>query len=522
MTAITAATLPLTASIAPITSVPTATNAEPQVAIDMAPSPDAIVSLGKANTTGVVQMYTSRGAISDGPAALAWENTAQNKVTTTMAGNLYSQATSDRFRGLGAALLNQVSTTGQSFSQSVIQPNTGGTLSASALTAVQTNLRTHSDNSINLTIKTASGATVTLSLASNGDGLSAQVDVSGGKLSDAELAAVGKLADGFQSAIDGLSAKPPKLNLDGLAQFDKGVLSSVDLTAQFKDADIQSLSFQADAKQRSVSVSSLQGDLNLSVDTSNSAILGTAAQQAKAMQAYLKQFAAAQDRGKGDDQLMGMFQDAFTTLNSNLDSTAASNSPVLSKADHALLSGLADFTASVKQHTQSINPMRTNEVDTFAYQVSQSTSATGSQANRIISQQQQAKLTASYHESLSPGVKLALDTYKASQNYTYYKIDDSLSTSSRIAYKKDELVDATLSHSSRQSSTALKYVLGELQSTITTPKQNSGTSNVMGILEAAMKQDKQAGFGNKGDGPAYQRAVDSIHEQVLAGMTWDR
>jgi hypothetical protein len=520
MTAITAATLPLTASVTPITSVPAAATVEPQVAIDLPFPPAAIVSLGKADTTGIVQMYTARGALTDGPPTLAWENTTQNKVTTTMAGNLFSQATADRFRGLGAALLNQVSTTGQSFSQSVIQPNTGGTLSASALTAVQTNLRTHADNSINLTIKTASGATVTLSLASNGDGLSAQVDVSGGKLSDAELAAVGKLADGFQSAIDGLSAKPPTLKLDGLAQFDKSVLSSVDLTAQFKDADIQSLSFQADAKQRSVNVSSLQGDLNLNVDTSNSAILGTAAQQAKAMQAYLKQFAAAQARGQGDEQLMGMFKDAFTTLNSNLDSTATSSSPVLSKADHALLSGLADFSASVTQHSQTSNPMRISEVDAFAYQISQSTSATGSQANRVIAQKQDAKLTASYHESLAPGIKLALSTDKSTQNYTYYKIDDSLSSSSRIAYKKDELVDATLSHSSQQSSTALKYVLGQLQSSITTPKQNSGTSNVMSLLEAAWKQDQQAGFGNNGGGPAYQRAVDGIHAQVLAGMGW--
>lgn len=522
MTAITAATLPLTASVTPITSVPAVTAVSPQVAIDTPFPPDAVVSLGKADTTGVVQMYSARGTLSDAAPGLAWENTTQNKVTTTMAGNLFSQATGDRFRGLGAALLTQVSTTGLSYSQSVIQPNSSSVLSASALTAVQTNLRTHADNSINLTIKTASGATVTLSLASNGDGLSAQVDVSGGKLTDAELAAVGKLADGFQSAIDGLSAKPPKLNLDGLSQFDKSVLSSVDLTAQFKDGDIQSLSFQADAKQRSVSVSSLQGDLKLSVDTSNSAILGTAAQQAKAMQAYLKQFDAAQSRGKGDEQLLGMFKDAFTALNSNLDSTAASSSPVLSKADHALLSGLADFTAAVTQTTQTSNPMRTNEVDAFDYKVSQATSATGSQANRVISQQQQANLTASYHESLNPGIKLALGTDKATQNYTYYKIDDSLSSSSKIAYKKNELIDATLSHSSKQSSTALKYVLGNLESTITTPKQNSGTSNVMDILKAALEQDKQAGFGNTGDGPAYQRAVDSIHQQVLAGMGWDQ
>lgn len=519
MTAITAS-LPLSTSltaITPITSVPAATTliSTPTTTTD---SPATVVSLGNAVTTAV-DLYSSRGTVADASPALMWENTTQNKVTSTIANNLNSQDASARFKGLGAALLTQFANSGSDFSQSVLQPTGNVTPSASALSALQSNLHANAENAVSLTIKTASGATVTLSLSSSESGLGAQVNVAGGKLNDSELAAVSKLADGFQSAIDGLGAKPPKLNLDGLTQFDKSVLTSVDFTAELTGSDIQTLSFSADANKRSVSVTGLVGDLNLSVDTRNTAILGNTAQQAKALQTYLAKFDSARARGHGDEELMNMFKDAFTTFNTNVGSaTATTSGAVLSDTDHAMLTGLADFSASISQHAQSVNPMRTNEVDTFAYTVSQSTQAKGAQANRSIDQQQQSQLSASYHQALYPGTGLNLTMDKDSQNYTYFKIADSASSSSSIAYSKNAIISAALSQSSTQSKTALTYVLGQLQSTVTTPKQVAQSSSVKDLLEAALKQDKAAGFGSSGNGPAYKAAIDGIHERVLGAL----
>lgn len=519
MTAITAS-LPLSTSltaITPIASVPAATTliSTPTTTTD---SPAAVVSLGNAVTTAV-DLYSSRGTVADAPPALMWENTTQNKVTSTIANNLNSQDASARFKGLGAALLTQFANSGSGFSQSVLQPTGNATPSASALSALQSSLHNNAENAVSLTIKTASGATVTLSLSSSETGLGAQVNVTGGKLNDSELAAVSKLADGFQSAIDGLGAKPPKLNLDGLTQFDKSVLTSVDFTAELTGSDIQTLSFSADANKRSVSVTGLVGDLNLSVDTRNTAILGNTAQQAKALQTYLAKFDSARARGHGDEELMNMFKDAFTTFNTNVGSaTATTSGAVLSDTDHAMLTGLADFSASISQHAQSVNPMRTNEVDTFAYTVSQSTQAKGAQANRSIDQQQQSQLSASYHQALYPGTGLNLTMDKDSQNYTYFKIADSASSSSSIAYSKNAIISAALSQSSTQSKTALTYVLGQLQSTVTTPKQVAQSSSVKDLLEAALKQDKAAGFGSSGNGPAYKAAIDGIHERVLGAL----
>jgi hypothetical protein len=521
MTAITSASLPLSTSltaVTPITSVPDATTQISSAPSATTDSPAAVVSLGNVVMTAV-DVYSSRGTLADVPPALMWENTTQNKVTTTIAANLYSQDASARFKGLGAALLTQFANSGSGFSQSVLQPTNNSTPSASTLSALQSNLHTNADNAVSLTIKTVSGATVTLSLSSSDAGLGAQVSVTGGKLNDSELAAVSKLADGFQSAIDGLGAKPPKLNLDGLTQFDKSALTSVDFTAKLAGGDIQTLSFSADANKRSVSVTGLLGDLNLSVDTRNTAILGNAAQQAKALQAYLAKFDSARARGQGDEDLMNMFKDAFTSFNTNVGSaTATSAGAVLSDTDHAMLTGLADFSASVSQHVQSVNPMRTNEVDSFSYTASQSTQAKGAQSNRSIDQQQQSQLSASYHQTLYPGTHLNLTMDKDSQNYTYFKIADSATSSSSIAYSKNAIVSATLSQSSTQSKTALTYVLGQLQSSVTTPKQVAESSSVKDLLEAALKQDKAAGFGSSGNGPAYQAAIDGIHQRVLGAL----
>lgn len=155
-------------------------------------------------------------------------------------------------------------------------------------------------------IKTASGKTVTFSLSSQSDGLGVQATVDGGEFTADELKAVGQLGGAFQAAVDGLTAMPPRLDLSNLTQFDSNVLASVDLNAKLKTSagQDQTLAFHADSQSRSTRMSGPDGELDLSVDLKNAAILGSARQQAKALKSYLAQFDRVQERGNAKAQAL--------------------------------------------------------------------------------------------------------------------------------------------------------------------------------------------------------------------------
>jgi len=89
------------------------------------------------------------------------------------------------------------------------------------------------------------------------------------------------MAEGFESAIQGLTAVPPQLKLEALAQFDTDVFSSVDLTTRLKldDDSTQSLELHADANPRQVRMSGAAGDFDVSVELKNAAILGDSHQK---------------------------------------------------------------------------------------------------------------------------------------------------------------------------------------------------------------------------------------------------
>ena len=142
----------------------------------------------------------------------------------------------------------------------------------------------------------------------------------------------------------------------------------------------------------------------------------------------------------------------------------------LSAQDRSALTGLADFSASVTQTADAVNPMRPAELDSFAYQAGQSTSITGrNSAERAISQQQHSSLKASYHTPAVPGMPLRLDTTPESQNYNFHEIDDTASSAIEIGYREGRMVRASLSQSSSQSARVLQYVLGKVVSDTLTP-----------------------------------------------------
>lgn len=454
------------------------------------PAQSTTVNIGKADVSSPVYTITKP--------ALVWEKASGDLLSSKLASNFSTSGNAARFAGLGAAALERFTTDASSYSQSVTSQTADSATSLSALSR-QSQLHTNADNQFTLSIKTASGALVDITLGSDADGLGIQVHVSKGTLSDADRKALANLADGFQKAIDGLTGIPPKLDLSGLIKFDTSVLSSVDLSARLGKTDTQTLDFHADASTRSVKSTGIAGTVDISVDMSKRALLGTDSQQKQALNQYLKQFSSAGIRGNADESLMAMFKDAFTALNSNYGETATTYSrtgsePIhfsLTKTDKNMMSGLADFTASVTQtSTDKTNPMRPDEVDSFSYQVSQASTITGtSSLNRNITQKQQSHLVASYHQSLTPGLQLHLTSDKDSQNYLYYQIDDKAESTTSVQYHKGALVSASVDQSASTSTRIQKYVKGWLESDITTPVETAKTTDLLGKLQSAWEND---------------------------------
>jgi hypothetical protein len=433
-----------------------------------------------------------------------------------MATNFASQSLSGRFDGLGGALLDFFKTGGSNFSQSVmLAPPTAASDQSGEVAAASAQGNADLDAGDQLTIKTKSGVEVDISVESEDNELAVKIK-SSGTLSDNERGAIEKLSKSFQQAIDGLDANPPQLDLSGLMQFDPSVLSSVDLHSDtsLNTPDTQSLDFHADSQARTVNLTGPAGTVNVNVDMTDAASWGTQQQRTDAISSYLKQFDEAATRGKGNTALMSMFKDAFTQMNSayGVPPPQPSVTP-LAESDHAMLTGLADFNASITQSPVASNPMNLNELDTFSYQVSQDTSISGdSSLERSISQQQQSHLTASYHMSLVPGVPLKLTTMRDSQNYDYDQIDDVANSTTAIAYHKGALALASLTQSANQSTHLSKYEMGNLKVNTTTPFNASQTHDILATLKPFLQNHKPM---TQSEHYQWEDALSNIHNSVF-------
>ena len=494
---------------APSRASATASNRTEAPASSSPATSSSIVALSPDSANG------GAGAARLQPAPLVWESGTRDKVSEAMTKSFSSHAFGGRFGGLGAAMLGQAKLGNYNFSQAMRQPAPSTTPNVYAASAIAPgDLHGNGEDRVSLSITTVSGVEVKLSLDSQGDGLAVRMTASG-DLSDAETRALGELAKGFQDAIDGLGQSTPKIKLEGLMQYDQKALASVKLHAEVKvrgePESIQTLDFQADGAQRQVSFSGVAGSLDLKVDASQLNTLGSKERQAKALGSYMKQFDQAASRGHGDAGLVAMLKDSFTALHSNASAPQAANTVPetgkwrLAAEDTAILSGLADFTVSVSQTVNFSNPMRGSEKDSFNYEVSQKTAQAGaSQDERSVRQQQQSKLSASYHKSLVAGVPLRLTTDTESQNYTYHQIEDSASSDAQVAYKDGKLVRASLQQEASQSTHIQKYFLGKLESDKTTPGSYSVLRDLLPVLgpyqtgekdmspEARVEQRKQA------------------------------
>jgi len=469
------------------------------------PPASTVVTLGGSDAFPL-RTYTAVQAISP------VDDVPSDEVFARMlGGNAAAQSVAEQFRGVGAALLERF---GAGFDSD--------TPAASGVAGVGDAGLPSSDNAFALEIRTVGGAVVRIVLGrgADGRGLSAQVQVAEGQVSDAERAAIAKLATAFQTAIDGLTGDEPQLNLDGLVQYDTNALASVDLKASvvLRPGQVQTLMFHADAMRRSVDAAGPAGNVSVEVDLSNPALLGNARRQQQALDTYLAQFADAAQRGKGDSGLMQQFEAVFGALHRPVDTDArplgqGARAAVANKVTASMLTGLADFRASVEENPLGINPMRPGERETFSYTVSQQTEVGGSSAaNLTVRQQQQSHLSASYNEPLSPELSLMLTTDPLTQNYYHYQIDDHSSSTTDVAYEDGELARATLTQLADQSTRRMKYVGGELVQDITTPRHEARKWNLLGMLKEAQRRDDHE---LRPDGSRVRQALSDISDLVL-------
>jgi hypothetical protein len=241
-------------------------------------------------------VYTPEGLLAGTQPIITWAQSNTDAVSKVMAGDYMSGTMSGQFYDLGSALLDRFQTTGSNFTQSV----TAAPASGAAATGLGAE---GAQGDIKLTVQTASGVKVDIELDSDDGTLAVSVN-SSGALSDSERSALAKLADGFQQAINGLSGSPPSLNLSGLTQYDTSVLSSVNLQFNVTGDGSNNISanIALNSSTRSVKVTDSDGTINLSVDTGDSAILGSGAQQNQAIASYLAQFDHANTEGIHADE----------------------------------------------------------------------------------------------------------------------------------------------------------------------------------------------------------------------------
>lgn len=428
--------------------------------------------------------------------SVAWSSSATDTVSALMQKNMQRNASawwnaSSLLDGLGAQLLDRFSTTADDFSQSAVSylqdssksADVARTMSAQASVAAKV-----APNRIGLTITTVSGKAVNIAIAFGGDGkaisnsLSVDVQVDGELTAD-EQKAIAQLSAGFQAALDGLSEVPPTVDLSGLTAYDASVLAGVDLSVSespHAGSELKSLEFHADSTRRSFSLETVSGKMALSVDLSQPEILGSAAQQREALSDYLAQFDAANRRGHGDAKLIAQFKAAFAQLNSNYPPADELSVPLLSSKDRSVLSGLADFTASMGgDFTDAAEGRVTTEEGHIEYRASQSTTISGRDkySGLAVTQTQHASLKSDYVKSRNGA---ELDT--SSGNYDRYSIRDESSTTTSFAYAKDKLKSASVERLVDQLETYAKLVEHKVVEERQTPRHEATRQDISARL----------------------------------------
>ncbi|WP_152528817.1 hypothetical protein [Rhodoferax saidenbachensis] len=431
-----------------------------------------------------------------------WEQTPNDAVSEVLARNTSSHNIAQRVSGVGSALLEQLSSGAPHYRQTVANttaPSSRSQIQTQAAKALN-ELQSQPSASLELRIKTQSGATVTLRIVDQQDartgatGISAEIQVDG-TLSAAEQKAVQALAGGFERAVQSLVGDETQVGLAKLTQFDSTLITRLDLQAKVYGRDdygvrYQKLgvSFRADTSTREIKIARPDGEVAMSIDLRQPAFWGSAAQKAKAVDKYLARMDQAATRGRADRDLVQMFKSTFASLTASYgaqeSNSLATREGALSEDDASWLTGLADFKAQLTATPRISNPRKRQEVDRFQYTVDQTTRATGSAATaRTVDQAQNARLSAAYHQSLFSSAAPKLDSTTASQNYYYKQVEDSTTTQVRLQYDKHALVAASLTQLVEQSLRAQKFEHNKLLEDNTVSSQKPSVTDLLPLLK---------------------------------------
>lgn len=183
-------------------------------------------------------------------------------------------------------------------------------------------------------------------------------------------------------------------------------------------------------------------------------------------------------------------------------------------SDKGLLTGLADFKASIKQAVDSSNPMRPSEVDSFSYNVSKKNQVNGrSSADRSVTQNQQSVLSASFHRGLDGGKPPVFDGSRESQNYLYVHVQDRASSTASFAYKDSQLPRASVTQSASQNTHTQKYVMANLVEDTVVPKEGSSKRDYLALLEHAGRESKKS--KDALEQSTLKDALAKMHDSVL-------
>jgi hypothetical protein len=194
--------------------------------------------------------------------------------------------------------------------------------------------------------------------------------------------------------------------------------------------------------------------------------------------------------------MLTLFKDAFSGLHKSYPSDAIQ--PIkdlvkpgeLNDLEQSVLTGLGDFEADLTMKPTAPNPRKALELDHFSYQLKQKSNL----LNKVsLTQQQESNLSASYHESLIPGLPLRLDSTKESQNYVFKTIQDRATSKVDVRYDGDQQISAAqLEKTAQQSTQIQRYEMDKLTQNLRIPEQAHFIQDLLSAMKSLQKRSNDS------------------------------
>jgi hypothetical protein len=446
-----------------------------------APGASVILNIGKLELESAPTTYENLLRFTPSP-VVAISQGGDTGIARLLTQRLGEGAIFGKIKGIAGELLQRISQGLQNQTQTAsIQDATpvGAVQSTDAGRVSASRNRTE----LNLTIKSQSGAQVQLLVTEKDRSLAISTDVKG-DLTAEEQKAIAALAKGVEKALAAFADGGSDVDIQSLVAADPKVLTYIDLHIEKKMASVtsgelvSSFSFKANAQERRYQLTTPEQSIDVRVKSNPLTFSATTEQREKAIARYIAQLDRAADRSHESVARFGSLASVFSSLQRTTPTNASSVGGALTRHavddnDNAVLSGLADFEVQFRTARQSPNPLKPQETDGIQFDTKQSTSATVTPSSRTIRQSQEAHLIASYHLTLDGKAAPKLDATKASQNYSYTRIEDHASSEISIAHVPNQQTQVEVAKSASQSTHVQRFEAGKLVKDLLTPLQRS-------------------------------------------------